>query len=90
MNKLHPLTKIIIFFVFSIIPFIMDNVFDIMFILFLVIMFIFGGILTPYIIANNIELLGLVERIVAYVFQVWSIVLAYKLISEYEVIKIKG
>ena len=55
----------------------------------LFIMFIFGGLLTPYIIANNIELLGLVERIVAYVFQVWSIVLAYILITEYEVLKIK-
>jgi hypothetical protein len=55
----------------------------------LVIMFIFGGILTPYIIANNIELLGLVERVVAYIFQVWSVVLAYKLITEYEVLKIK-
>jgi hypothetical protein len=55
----------------------------------LVIMFIFGGILTPYVITNNIELLGLVERVVAYVFQIWSVVLAYKLITEYEVLKIK-
>jgi hypothetical protein len=54
----------------------------------LVIMFIFGGILTPYVISNNIELLGFVERVVAYVFQVWSVVLAYKLISEYEMLKI--
>ena len=55
----------------------------------LVIMLIFGGILTPYIIANNIELLGLVERVVAYMFQVWSVVLAYKLITEYKEIKVK-
>ena len=55
----------------------------------LVIMFIFGGIFTPYVITNNIELLGLVERVVAYVFQVWSVVLAYKLITEYKLLKIK-
>ena len=48
------------------------------------IMLIFGGILTPYIISNNIELLGLVERVVAYVFQIWSVILAYKLITDYE------
>ncbi len=56
----------------------------------IIIMLIFGGILTPYIISNNIELLGLVERVVAYVFQIWSVLLAYKLISEYEVVKNKS
>ena len=55
----------------------------------LVLMFIFGGILTPYVISNNIELLGLVERVVAYVFQIWSVVFAYKLIVDYEEIKSK-
>lgn len=48
----------------------------------LIIMFIFGG-LSAYIIAYDIELLGLVERVVVYVFQLWSVVLAYKLITEY-------
>ena len=47
-------------------------------------MLIFGGILTPYFITNNIELLGFVERVVAYVFQIWSVVFAYKLITDYE------
>jgi hypothetical protein len=55
----------------------------------LVIMLILGGVLTPYVITNNIELLGLVERIVAYVFQGWSVVLAYILIKKYEVVKNK-
>lgn len=54
------------------------------------IMLIFGGVLTPYVISNNIELLGLVERVVAYMFQIWSVVLAYKLITDYEKIKIKS
>jgi len=53
----------------------------------IIIMFIFGGILTPYIISNNIELLGLVERVVAYMFQIWSVVLAYNLITNYNEIK---
>ncbi|MFE3845345.1 DUF998 domain-containing protein [Thermoplasmatota archaeon] len=56
----------------------------------LLIMLIFGGVLTPYIIANNIELLGFVERVVAYVFQIWSVVIAYKLITEYYEEKIKN
>ncbi len=56
---------------------------------FLVIMLIFGGILTPYIISNNIELLGLVERVVAYVFQIWSVILAYKLITDYQQVETK-
>jgi len=55
----------------------------------LVIMLIFGGILTPYVISSNIELLGLVERVVAYMFQIWSVVLAYKLITDYEDAKIR-
>ena len=56
----------------------------------LVIMFIFGGLLTPYIITNNIELLGFVERVVAYMFQLWSVVLAYKLITDFDKVKIKN
>ncbi|MFX1350463.1 MAG: energy-coupling factor transporter transmembrane component T family protein [Promethearchaeota archaeon] len=40
MAKLHPLTKISIFFIFTIIPFILENIFDIMFILFVVIILI--------------------------------------------------
>ena len=55
----------------------------------LIIMLIFGG-LSAYIIANKIELLGLVERVVAYVFQIWSVVLAYRLITEFEVVKSKN
>jgi hypothetical protein len=55
----------------------------------LAVMLIFGGILTPYLISNNIELLGLVERVVAYVFQIWSVVLAYRLITEYDEVKNK-
>lgn len=47
------------------------------------IMFIFGG-LSAYVIINEIELMGLFERVVAYAFQIWSVVLAYKLITEYE------
>ena len=50
----------------------------------LLIMIIFGG-LTGYIIANNIEMLGFVERVVAYVFQIWSIILAYVLINNYPI-----
>lgn len=56
----------------------------------LAVMLIFGSILTPYIIFNNIELLGLVERVVAYVFQIWSVIFAYKLITDYEEVKIKS
>jgi energy-coupling factor transport system permease protein len=40
MAKLHPLTKLFIFLILSIIPFIMENIFDIIFILFLVIILI--------------------------------------------------
>jgi hypothetical protein len=54
----------------------------------LIIMLIFGGIFTPYVITNNMELLGLVERVVAYVFQIWSVLLAYKLIFEYETVEV--
>ena len=50
---------------------------------------IFGG-LSAYVIANDIGFIGLVERIPAYVIQLWTVVLAYKLITEYESVKIKG
>jgi len=50
----------------------------------LLIMIIFGG-LSGYIISNNIELLGFVERVVAYVFQIWSVTLAYILINRYQI-----
>ena len=53
------------------------------------IMFIFGG-LSAFVIMNGIELMGLVERITIYAFQIWSVVLAYKLITEYELLKIKA
>jgi len=53
------------------------------------IMIIFG-VLSGYVIANEIELMGLFERVVAYAFQVWSVILAYKLITEYEIQKSKG
>jgi len=55
----------------------------------LIIMIIFGG-LSGYVIANEIALIGLVERVVAYAFQIWSIMLAYRLITEYESLKSKG
>ena len=45
------------------------------------IMFIFG-ILSAIVIMNGIELMGLVERISVYTFQIWSVVLAYLLIRE--------
>lgn len=47
-----------------------------------VIMIIFGG-LSVIVIMNEIALMGLVERISVYVFQIWSVVLAYKLITKY-------
>lgn len=48
-----------------------------------VIMLIFGG-LSIIVIMNEIALMGLVERISVYVFQIWSVVLAFKLITKYE------
>ena len=50
---------------------------------------IFGG-LSAYVIANEIGLMGLFERIPAYVILLWTVVLAYKLITEYEAVKSKG
>jgi len=52
-------------------------------------MFIFGG-LSIIVIMNEIALMGLVERISVYTFQMWSVVLASKLIAEYEVLKSKS
>jgi hypothetical protein len=46
-----------------------------------VIMFIFGG-LSVVVVVNEIALMGLVERISVYAFQVWTVVLAYKLLIE--------
>jgi len=46
-----------------------------------IIMFIFGG-LSAYVIMNGIDLMGLFERIPVYTFQLWSVVLAFKLIKE--------
>ena len=54
-----------------------------------IIMFIFGG-LSIIVIMNEIALIGLVERISVYTFQMWSVVLASKLIAEYEVLKSKS
>jgi len=45
------------------------------------IMVVFGG-LTPVLIMNDIELLGLFERIVAYTYLSWFFVLAFKFIKE--------
>lgn len=45
------------------------------------IMFVFGG-LSAFVIMNGIEMIGLVERISVYTFQIWSVVLAYLLIKE--------
>ena len=46
-----------------------------------IISFIFGG-MSVIIVANEIALLGLVERISVYTVQIWIVVLAYKLITE--------
>lgn len=54
-----------------------------------VIMFIFGG-LSVIVIINGIALMGLVERISVYAFQIWSVVLAYKLIAEYKLQRSKS
>ena len=50
---------------------------------------IMGG-LSAYVIANDIGFIGLFERIPVYVIQLWTVVLAYKLITEYEAVKSKG
>jgi len=52
------------------------------------IIFISGG-LSVIVIVNGIALLGLVERISIYTFQIWSVVLAYKLITKHESLKSK-
>ncbi len=43
---------------------------------------IMGGVLTPVVIGRGIELMGVMERIVAYTFYVWLFVLAYLLVDE--------
>ena len=50
---------------------------------------IMGG-LSAYVISNDIGFIGLFERIPAYIIQLWTVVLAYKLITEYEAVKSKG
>ncbi len=50
---------------------------------------IFGGV-SAYAIANDIGFMGLFERIPAYVIQLWTVVLAYRFITEYREVKIKS
>jgi len=42
---------------------------------------IIAGFLSPYAIANNIEIIGLTERIVSYTFYIWILVLAIRLLE---------
>jgi len=44
-----------------------------------IVMFLFG-ILSAIAIRNEIEVLGILERVAVYTFQIWSVILAYKLI----------
>jgi hypothetical protein len=47
----------------------------------IIIMFVFGG-LSVIVIMNGVEMIGLVERVSVYTFQLWSMVLALSLIKE--------
>lgn len=53
------------------------------------IIFIFGG-LSALVIMNNIELLGLVQRITIYAYLLWVFVLAFKFIKEQPTPKSNG
>jgi len=53
------------------------------------IILIFGG-LSAVVIMNNIELMGLVERITIYAYLLWVFVLAFKFIKEHPTPKSNG